>query len=119
AFGLKFNLEAEGYRVDVVEDGEAALERLGQGHGFDAVVLDVMLPGIDGFEVAAQLRAPEQYVPILMLTARGRPQDVLRGFRAGADDYLPKPVELPILLAPSPRLLPPSTGVPRRRRARG
>jgi DNA-binding response OmpR family regulator len=99
ANGLKFNLEAEGYRVDVVEDGETALERLAPGHGYDAVVLDVMLPGLDGFEVAAKLRADEQYVPILMLTARGRPEDVLRGFESGADDYLPKPFELAILLA--------------------
>jgi DNA-binding response OmpR family regulator len=58
-----------------------------------------MLPGKDGFTVATELRAAEQYVPILMLTARGRPEDVLRGFEAGADDYLPKPFELAILLA--------------------
>ena len=63
------------------------------------VILDVMLPGKDGFETAAELRAAGQYVPILMLTARGRPDDVLRGFEAGADDYLPKPFELPILIA--------------------
>ena len=63
------------------------------------VVLDVMLPGKDGFAVASELRAAGQYVPILMLTARGRPEDVLRGFEAGADDYLPKPFELAILLA--------------------
>lgn len=103
AAGLKFNLEADGHRVDVVEDGEAALERLSpehvSGHGYDAVVLDVMLPGVDGFEVASALRAKHVYVPILMLTARGRPEDVLRGFEAGADDYLPKPFELAILLA--------------------
>ncbi len=99
AEGLRFNLEAEGYRVDVAEDGESALGRLVAGHRYDAVVLDVMLPGIDGFEVAATLRAAEQFVPILMLTARGRPEDVLRGFEAGADDYLPKPFDLTILLA--------------------
>ena len=99
ADGIRFNLEAEGHRVDVVEDGEAALDRLAPGHPYDAVVLDVMLPGIDGFEVAAQLRAARQFVPILMLTARARPEDVLRGFEAGADDYLPKPFELEIMLA--------------------
>ena len=66
---------------------------------FDAVVLDVMLPGKDGFTVAAELRAAKQFVPVLMLTARGRPEDVLKGFASGADDYLPKPFELPILLA--------------------
>ena len=99
ADGLKYNLEAEGYAVDVVDDGEAALARLAPGHGYDAVVLDVMLPGMDGFAVAAGVRASGEYVPILMLTARGRPEDVLRGFAAGADDYLPKPFVLAILLA--------------------
>src|SRR5205807_10279275 len=66
---------------------------------FDAVVLDVMLPSKDGFQVAAELRAARNFVPILMLTARGRPEDVLKGFASGADDYLAKPFELPILLA--------------------
>ena len=100
AEGLRFNLEAEGYGADVVETGEAALALLlGGGQRVDLVVLDVMLPGKDGFEVAAELRAAKQFIPILMLTARGRPDDVLRGFAAGADDYLPKPTELAILLA--------------------
>ena len=99
AAGLKFNLEAEGYRVDLAEDGETALERLVPDHGYDAVVLDVMLPGASGFDVAAALRERGEYVPILMLTARNRPEDVLRGFESGADDYLPKPFELAILLA--------------------
>jgi two-component system, OmpR family, alkaline phosphatase synthesis response regulator PhoP len=112
ATGLRFNLEAEGHSVDVVADGESALERLlaepdrekvsndsGQRESFDAVVLDVMLPGKDGFEVASELRAAKNFVPVLMLTARGRPEDVLKGFASGADDYLPKPFELPILLA--------------------
>jgi DNA-binding response OmpR family regulator len=100
AEGLRFNLEAEGYSVKVAGDGEAALEQLGRAEGkFDAVVLDVMLPGIDGFAVASALRQAKNYVPILMLTARGRPEDVLAGFAAGADDYLPKPFELPIFLA--------------------
>ena len=63
------------------------------------MVLDVMLPGKDGFAVAAELRAAKNFVPVLMLTARGRPEDVLKGFASGADDYLPKPFELPILLA--------------------
>ena len=66
---------------------------------YDAVVLDVMLPGVNGFEVADQLRAAHNYVPILMLTARSRPEDVLKGFASGADDYLPKPFELSILIA--------------------
>ena len=123
AQGLRFNLEAEGHSVEVAGDGERAIELLlgqkenGQKenglkengkHGrrerspreeFDAVVLDVMLPGKDGFEVATELRAAKNFVPVLMLTARGRPEDVLKGFASGADDYLPKPFELPILLA--------------------
>jgi DNA-binding response OmpR family regulator len=100
ADGLRFNLEAEGYGVDVVDTGEAALDRLKPGAGrFDLVVLDVMLPGKDGFAVVTELRQAKQFVPVLMLTARGRPEDVLRGFAAGADDYLPKPTELAILIA--------------------
>jgi len=100
AEGLRFNLEAEGFEAEVVESGESALERLLGGNGrFDLVVLDVMLPGKDGFAVVAELRARKQFVPVLMLTARGRPEDVLKGFAAGADDYLSKPTELAILLA--------------------
>jgi DNA-binding response OmpR family regulator len=112
AQGLRFNLEAEGHSVEVAGDGERAIELL-LGHSengknkrernpreeFDAVVLDVMLPGKDGFAVATELRAAKNFVPVLMLTARGRPEDVLKGFASGADDYLPKPFELPILLA--------------------
>jgi DNA-binding response OmpR family regulator len=100
ARGLRFNLEAEGYAVEAVGDGESALARLLESPQiFDAVVLDVMLPGIDGFTVARELRESGYYVPILILTARGHPEDVLRGFEAGADDYLAKPFELAILLA--------------------
>jgi len=100
AEGVRFNLEAEGYDAEVVDTGELALERLlQQPHAFSVVVLDVMLPGKDGFEVVSELRAAKQFVPVLMLTARGRPEDVLNGFAAGADDYLPKPMELAILLA--------------------
>jgi DNA-binding response OmpR family regulator len=100
ARGLQFNLEAEGYRVEVIGDGESAVEKLSEAApGFDVVVLDVMLPGIDGFTVARELRKAGQYVPILMLTARGHPDDVLNGFEAGADDYLAKPFELSILIA--------------------
>jgi DNA-binding response OmpR family regulator len=98
--GLKFNLEAEGHDAVVASDGEQALDLLLKDRRvFDVVILDVMLPGKDGFTVAAELRAAEQFLPILMLTARGRPEDVLKGFEAGADDYLPKPFELAILLA--------------------
>jgi DNA-binding response OmpR family regulator len=100
AEGLRFNLEAEGHWIQVAGDGEAALKQLSRAETkFDAVVLDVMLPGMDGFAVAAALRKARNYVPILMLTARGRPEDVLAGFAAGADDYLAKPFELPIFLA--------------------
>jgi len=100
AEGLRFNLEAEGHSVDVAGDGESAIERLLKGaNKFDAVVLDVMLPGMDGFHVVSALRKAKNYVPVLMLTARGRPEDVLAGFAAGTDDYLPKPFELPIFLA--------------------
>ena len=100
ADGLRFNLEAEGYTVETVGDGEAALSLLiDRREHFDAVVLDVMLPGKDGFTVASELRQAGRFVPVLMLTARGRPEDVLRGFESGADDYLPKPFELAILIA--------------------
>jgi two-component system, OmpR family, alkaline phosphatase synthesis response regulator PhoP len=100
AEGLRFNLQAEGYDVEVVDTGEAALDRLLTApEGFDLVVLDVMLPGKDGFAVVSELREARHFVPVLMLTARGRPEDVLKGFAAGADDYLPKPTELAILLA--------------------
>ena len=100
ADGLRFNLEAEGHDALVAADGEGALGVvLGDRQRFDAIILDVMLPGKDGFTVASELRAAGQYVPILMLTARGSAADVLRGFEAGADDYLPKPFDLPILLA--------------------
>ena len=100
ADGLRFNLQAEGHEAAVAGDGERALQLLlSDESAFDVVILDVMLPGKDGFETAAEIRAAGQYVPILMLTARGRPDDVLRGFEAGADDYLAKPFELPILIA--------------------
>jgi DNA-binding response OmpR family regulator len=99
AEGLRFNLEAEGYQVQLVDAGEAALEKLRAEAAFDVVILDVMLPGISGFEVVSQMRDSGQYVPTLMLTARGHPDDVLRGFAAGADDYLTKPFELSILIA--------------------
>src|SRR5918994_6372281 len=100
AEGLRFNLEAEGFYADVVENGADALARLLEPSShFDLVVLDVMLPGKDGFAVVAELRQKQNFVPVLMLTARGRPEDVLKGFAAGADDYLAKPAELAILLA--------------------
>lgn len=100
ASGLRFNLEAEGHQVTVAEDGEAALKIVAERpQGIDAMILDIMLPGMDGFAVAAALRARAWLQPILVLTARGRAEDVLRGFEAGADDYLPKPFDLSILVA--------------------
>lgn len=100
AQGLRFNLEAEGYQAEVVGDGEAATDKLlTKKEKFDLIVLDIMLPGKDGFSVVSELRAARNYVPVLMLTARGRPEDVLKGFASGADDYLAKPFDLSILLA--------------------
>lgn len=100
AEGLRFNLEQEGYSVKVVGNGEEALERLSKNKDeFDALVLDVMLPGKDGFTVARTLRETKNFIPLLMLTARSRPEDVLQGFESGADDYLPKPFNLAILIA--------------------
>jgi DNA-binding response OmpR family regulator len=100
AEGLRFNLEAEGHSVRVTGKGEEALNLLlNEKENFEAVVLDVMLPGKDGFTVARELREAHNYIPLLMLTARARSEDVLKGFESGADDYLPKPFNLAILLA--------------------
>ena len=100
ADALLFNLRAEGFRVHHEADGSAALAwLLNPPERPRAVLLDVMLPGTDGFTIAKALRAANNYVPILMLTARDRPEDVLEGFEAGADDYLNKPFDLSILLA--------------------
>ncbi len=100
ADALLFNLSAEGYRTHHEADGEAALRYLlDPPEPPAAVLLDAMLPGMEGFDIARALRAANNFVPILMLTARGRPEDVIEGFEAGADDYLPKPFELSILFA--------------------
>ena len=100
AQGLQFNLEAEGHEVKVFDTAEAAWQMLViDAHATDVIVLDVMLPGKDGFWLASELRKKQNYVPVLMLTARGRPEDVLKGFESGADDYLPKPFDLSILIA--------------------
>jgi DNA-binding response OmpR family regulator len=103
AQGLLFNLEAEGYRTHHEADGDAALEWLlaappAGPERVAAVLLDCMLPGTDGFGIVRALRAAERYTPVLMLTARSRPEDILEGIEAGADDYLPKPFDLNILL---------------------
>ena len=100
ADGLRYNLRAEGYEVDIASSAEqAASLMLEKRKSYDVVVLDVMLPGMDGFLFASKLRERGEFVPILMLTARGEAEDVLRGFEAGADDYLPKPFDLSVLLA--------------------
>jgi DNA-binding response OmpR family regulator len=99
AIGIKFNLELEGYTVEVAGDGASAVARLCAGNGFDLVILDVMLPGMDGFSVARRMRESGNFTPVLMLTARSLPEDVVQGLEAGADDYLPKPFDLPVLLA--------------------
>jgi DNA-binding response OmpR family regulator len=99
AKGIKFNLEMDGYDVEVIEDGARAFERVTQGPPFDLILLDVMLPGMDGFELVERLRRAGDFTPTLMLTAKGLPEDVVHGLEAGADDYLAKPFELTVLLA--------------------
>ncbi len=99
AQGLLFNLKAEGYRTRHESDGDAALAYLlAPEENIAAVVLDCMLPGTDGFTIVRALREAQRYIPVLMLTARSRPEDVLEGIEAGADDYLAKPFNLNILL---------------------
>jgi DNA-binding response OmpR family regulator len=99
AQGLLFNLQAEGYATHHEADGDAALDYLlHTGDNIAAVVLDCMLPGTDGFDIVRAMRQAGRYTPVLMLTARTRPEDILEGIEAGADDYLPKPFDLSILL---------------------
>ncbi|HWB32552.1 MAG TPA: response regulator transcription factor [Acidobacteriaceae bacterium] len=104
AQGLIFNLQLEGYRTHHESDGDAALAWLLAATAPEAeappsvIVLDCMLPGADGFAITRALRDAQRFTPILMLTARSRPQDILEGLEAGADDYLPKPFDLSILL---------------------
>jgi DNA-binding response OmpR family regulator len=100
ADGLRFNLEAEGFTAVVVETAEEALERLsGPAADVDLLVLDVMLPGMSGFDLLTRLRAAGQHLPVLILTARGHSDDIVHGFETGADDYLAKPFELSVLMA--------------------
>jgi DNA-binding response OmpR family regulator len=99
AQGLLFNLQAEGYRTHHEADGDAALAwLLTPSERPSAVILDCMLPGTDGFTIVRALRDSGVYTPVLLLTARSRPEDVLEGIEAGADDYLAKPFDLNILL---------------------
>ena len=105
AQGLIFNLEAEGYRPHHEADGDSALAWLLEATApsskdpLAAILLDVMLPGRDGFSIVRALRAEGRYTPVLLLTARGRTEDIVEGFAAGADDYLPKPFDLGVLFA--------------------
>jgi two-component system, OmpR family, response regulator MprA len=96
---LRRALELEGYQVELAEDGERALERVASASAPDAVILDVLMPGIDGLEVCRRLRADDNVVPVLMLTARAEVDSRVAGLDAGADDYLPKPFALAELLA--------------------
>jgi DNA-binding response OmpR family regulator len=99
AQGLLFNLQAEGYRTHHESDGDSALAYLlGLREDVSAILLDCMLPGVDGFTIVRALREAQRYTPVLMLTARSRPEEVLEGIEAGADDYLAKPFDLNILL---------------------
>lgn len=104
AQGLIVNLERKGYQVDLAEDGRQALDRVEavrereDGH-YDLIILDVRMPEVDGFEVCRQLRDAGDLTPILMLTARAQPDDVVYGLKLGADDYVVKPFDLAELLA--------------------
>ncbi len=98
AYGLRNNLEIEGYDVDVVEDGTQGLARARVG-GPDLIILDLMLPGMDGYRVLRALRDEGRRMPILILTARGEEADKVRGLRLGADDYVTKPFGVLELLA--------------------
>ncbi|MEE4312820.1 MAG: response regulator transcription factor [candidate division KSB1 bacterium] len=98
AIGLKYNLEEEGYSAQVAEDGREAL-RLFDEEAYDLVILDIMLPFVNGFEVAKKMRQSYPQLPILMLTARTGIQDRIHGLEIGADDYITKPFHLEELLA--------------------
>lgn len=97
AEGIRENLEAEGYATEVAHDGRAGLERI-RAQPFDLVVLDVMMPNMDGLELCAQIRREGRQTPVLFLTVKGAVEDRVRGFEAGGDDYLAKPFHLQELL---------------------
>lgn len=98
AAGLRLGLEVEGFTVDVVYNGDDGLEHA-RRQGYDVIVLDIMLPGLDGYAVCKRLRAEHIWTPILMLTARDGERDELVGLGAGADDYLTKPFSYAVLIA--------------------
>ena len=99
AYGLRNNLEIEGYEVEVAKDGTKGLARAKSTPNPDLVVLDLMLPGMDGFRVLRSLRDEGHGMPVLILTARGEEADKVRGLRLGADDYVTKPFGVLELLA--------------------
>ena len=98
AGGIKRGLEAEGFAVDIALDGPDGLERANEGD-YDAIVLDIMLPGMNGYKVCATLREERNWTPILMLTAKDSVEDKVAGLNTGADDYLSKPFAFDELLA--------------------
>lgn len=97
AEGIRENLALEGHDVEAVYHGTTALERIRSG-GFDLVILDVMLPGTDGYTICETMREEDRNTPVLFLTAKGTPDDRIRGLEVGGDDYLPKPFHLKELL---------------------
>ena len=97
ASGIRENLIAEGYKTDVAHDGEQALTKI-RANTFDLIVLDVMMPKIDGLKVCEEIRADGLQTPVLFLTVKGDPADRIRGLEAGGDDYLSKPFHLKELL---------------------
>ena len=99
AAGLKLNFELDGYRVDIASTGREASALLLTSEGYDGIVLDIMLPDMDGFELCRRLRNAGNFTPVLMLTARNKAEDRVTGLDVGADDYLAKPFDLPELLA--------------------
>jgi len=99
AAGLKLNFELDGYRVDIASTGREASALLLTSEGYDGIVLDIMLPDMDGFELCRRLRNAGNFTPVLMLTARNTAEDRVTGLDVGADDYLAKPFDLPELLA--------------------
>jgi two-component system, OmpR family, alkaline phosphatase synthesis response regulator PhoP len=102
AKGIRFNLELEGYEVAMVADGLDAVAVLAPprpSDTFDLVIMDVMLPGLDGFSITERMRKAGNFTPVLMLTAKGLPEDMVQGLESGADDYVPKPFDLSVLLA--------------------
>ena len=109
AAALSWGLTAEGYVVDVADNGLDGLWKATE-NAYDVIVLDVMLPGMDGYQVAKRLREAGRWTPVLMLTAMDDDLDHAEGLDSGADDYLPKPFSYPVLLAPPRAGAPPTRG---------